>query len=137
MLSAADLTARGYVVAAIDYRLAPQYKWPAQIEDVKCAVRYLRTNAATYGIDPSRIGSWGESSGAHLASMLGVTDPSAGFEGKEGKLDQSTTVQVVVDMCGPTDFSSVQPHRWPGVCHRRFSECHWKRQARRWPRQAL
>jgi acetyl esterase/lipase len=102
-----ELISRGYLVAAINYRLAPQYKFPAQIEDVKCAVRFLRANAATYGIDPARIGAWGGSAGGHLVALLGVTDTNADFEGNGGYADQSSRVQAVVDMFGPTDLSAI------------------------------
>ena len=100
-----ELTSRGYLVAAINYRLAPQYKFPAQIEDVKCAVRFLRANAATYGINPDRIGAWGGSAGGHLVALLGVTDTTAGFEGNGGYADQSSRVQAVADMFGPSDLT--------------------------------
>jgi acetyl esterase/lipase len=101
-----ELISRGYLVAAINYRLAPQYKFPAQIEDVKCAVRFLRANATTYGIDPERIGAWGGSAGGHLVALLGVTDATAGFEGNGGYADQSSRVQAVVDMFGPSDLTT-------------------------------
>ena len=108
-----ELVGRGYLVAAINYRLAPRYKFPAQIEDVKCAIRYLRANAVRYGADPERIGAWGGSAGGHLVALLGVTDSGAGFDGSGGYLDQSSRVQAVVDMFGPTDltrlFSGANP----------------------------
>ena len=69
-------------MSAINYRLAPQYKFPAQIEDVKCAIRFLRANSHKYDIDPDCIGVWGGSAGGHLVALLGVTDESAGFEGQ-------------------------------------------------------
>ncbi|MCI0476452.1 MAG: alpha/beta hydrolase fold domain-containing protein, partial [Anaerolineales bacterium] len=97
------LLARGYIVASLDYRLAPQYKWPLQITDVKCAIRHLRANAATYQIDLNRIGVWGGSAGGHLVAMLGTTDKSAGFDVGE-YLDQSSRVQAVVDLFGPADL---------------------------------
>jgi acetyl esterase/lipase len=100
-----ELLSRGYLVAAIDYRLAPQNKWPAQIEDAKCAVRYLRANAAKYNIDPNRIGAMGGSAGGHLVSMLGVTDGHEGFEGKGGYAGVSSRVEAVVDMFGPSDLT--------------------------------
>jgi len=106
---AANLNARGYMVVSIDYRLAPQYKWPAQIEDVKCAVRSLRAHAATYNIDPNRIGIWGSSAGGHLAALAGLATSSAGFDTESGYLDQSSRVQAVVDMFGPTDLLAYKP----------------------------
>jgi acetyl esterase/lipase len=94
----------GFTVASIDYRLAPEYKMPAMIEDVKCAVRFFRARAAWYNIDPGRIGVWGTSAGGHLASMLGVADESAGFDVGE-YLEYSSRVQAVVDMFGPADLT--------------------------------
>jgi len=102
-----ELVDRGYLVAAINYRLAPRHKFPAQIEDVKCAIRYLRANAVRYGADPERIGAWGGSAGGHLVALLGVTDSGAGFDGSGGSLDQSSRVQAVVDMFGPTDLTKL------------------------------
>lgn len=100
-----ELVARGFLVASVDYRLAPRYKFPAQIEDVKCAVRFLRTNASSYGINPEKFGAWGGSAGGHLVALLGTTDTSAGLEGSGGHAGQSTHVQAVVDMFGPTDLA--------------------------------
>lgn len=94
---------RGYIVASLDYRLAPQYKWPSQITDVKCAIRHLRANAATYKLDPNKIGVWGGSAGGHLVAMLGTTNASAGFDVGE-YADQSSRVQAVVDLFGPADL---------------------------------
>ncbi len=95
----------GFLVAAVNYRLAPEYKFPAQIEDVKCAVRYLRAHAAAYNLDPERIGAWGGSAGGHLVSLLGVADESAGWETGE-YLAQSSRVQAVVDLFGPADLAA-------------------------------
>jgi acetyl esterase/lipase len=100
------LARQGYLVASINYRLAPQYKWPAQIEDTKCAIRYLRASAAKYNIDADRIGAIGDCAGGHLVSLLGLTGPDTGFEGSGGYPEQSSAVQAVVDMYGPTDFTS-------------------------------
>jgi acetyl esterase/lipase len=99
-----DLTSRGFLVAAINYRLAPQHKWPAMIEDAKCAVRYLRANASRLSLDTSRIGVWGGSAGGHLVAMLGLAGPSAGFEGNGGYPEQSSAVQAVVDLFGPAEI---------------------------------
>jgi acetyl esterase/lipase len=97
------LLERGFVVAAVNYRLAPKYKFPVQIEDVKCAIRFLRAHALPLHIDPKRIGAWGSSAGGHLVALLGLTDASAGFDVGE-YLDQSSRVQAVVDMFGPTNL---------------------------------
>src|SRR5207245_6161575 len=75
-----ELNARGFVVASIDYRLPPATAWPAQIEDAKCAVRFLRAHATGLGIDPTRIGAWGSSAGGLLVSLLGLTRPADGFD---------------------------------------------------------
>lgn len=103
-LNVGELVSRGYVVASVDYRLAPTYQFPAQIEDVKCAIRSLRTRAAEYGIDPERIGVWGGSAGGHLVSLLGTTDARAGFD--VGAFpEESSRVQAVVDLFGPSDLT--------------------------------
>jgi len=105
--SAADIPVfieRGYAVAAINYRLAGQAQFPAQIIDAKCAIRFLRAHAAAYHLDPNRIGAWGCSAGGHLAALLGVTDPSAGFDQGE-YLDQSSRVQAVATMTAPLDLT--------------------------------
>lgn len=93
----------GFTVATLDYRLAPQYKFPAMIQDVKCAIRSLRAHANDYKIDPNRIGVWGDSAGGHLVNLLGTTDASAGFDVGE-YLDQSSHVKAVVDMFGPSEI---------------------------------
>ncbi|MGD8813022.1 MAG: alpha/beta hydrolase [Anaerolineales bacterium] len=99
-----EMVARGYLVASLNYRLAPQYRFPAMIEDVKCAIRHLRANAATYNLDPQRIGAWGSSAGGHLVALLGVTDPNDGLEGQGGYPEFSSRVQAVADLFGPTDI---------------------------------
>jgi acetyl esterase/lipase len=96
---------RGYVAATVEYRFAPKYKFPAQVEDVKCAVRYLRSRAKELKINPEKVGACGDSAGGHLSLMLGLMDPKDGLEGKSGCADQSSKVQAVVNFYGPTDFS--------------------------------
>jgi acetyl esterase/lipase len=98
------LLAHGFAVAAIDIRQAPLHAWPAQIEDAKCAVRFLRAHAAELGIDPERIGAYGTSAGAQLASLLGTAGPAAGFDVGQ-YADQSSHVQAVIDMYGPTELA--------------------------------
>ncbi len=98
------LQAAGFLVVSINYRLAPQYPFPSMIEDVKCAIRYLRAHASQYHLDSDRIGVWGSSAGGHLVNLLGTTDASAGFDVGEYS-DQSSRVQAVVGMFGPADLT--------------------------------
>lgn len=98
------LAEHGYVAATMTYRLAPKSPFPAAVQDTKTAVRWLRANAAKYGIDPERVGVIGDSAGGTLALMLGLTAGVPEFEG-EGNLDQSSRVQCVVDYYGATDFT--------------------------------
>jgi acetyl esterase/lipase len=97
------LTAKGFAMASIDYRLSQHALFPAQIEDCKAAVRWLRANAARYNLDPEHFAAWGSSAGGHLVAMLGTTGDVREFDVKEN-LDQSSRVQAVVDWFGPTDF---------------------------------
>lgn len=99
------LVARGYLVAAVDYRLAPEYKFPAQIQDVKCAIRSLRAHAAAYNLDPERIGAWGGSAGGHLVALLAVSDGSSGWDVGQ-YLDQSSRIQAAVVLFGPADLTT-------------------------------
>jgi acetyl esterase/lipase len=102
---AAKLAARGYVTATASYRLAPRHQFPAAVEDVKAAVRFLRANAGRYGIDGERIGAWGASAGGHLVLMLGLTGEVGEFEGTGPNREFSSKVQAVVNYFGPTDFT--------------------------------
>jgi acetyl esterase/lipase len=100
-----QLLARGYAVANVNYRLSGEAKAPAQVHDVKTAVRWLRTHAGEYDLDPDRIGAWGSSAGANLAALLGTSAGVAGLEGAAlGCVDQSSRIQAVIDWFGPTDF---------------------------------
>jgi len=101
------LAARGYLVAAVNYRLAPQYAFPAPIEDVKCAVRYLRAHAGVLHLDSRRIGAWGASAGGMLVALLGGAGPAAGLEGDGGYATESSRVAAVVDMYGRADLQAV------------------------------
>jgi acetyl esterase/lipase len=101
------LNDRGILVVSVNYRLATsEIKFPAMIEDVMCAVRYLRAHAAGYNINPEKIAAFGASAGGHLAALLGTADPSAGFDVGE-YLDQSSRVQAVITMSGLSDFTRV------------------------------
>jgi acetyl esterase/lipase len=97
----------GYAVASINYRLSQQAVFPAQIEDCKAAVRWLRAHAAEYGLDPKRFGAWGSSAGGHLVALLGVTGDEPKFD-VGPNLKQSSKVQAVVDYFGPTKLSAMQ-----------------------------
>lgn len=100
----------GYAGASINYRLSQHAIFPAQIEDVKAAVRWLRANAETYRLDPDRFAAWGSSAGGHLVAMLGTTGDVVEFEVGEN-LEVSSKVQAVVDYFGPTDFLQMDAHR--------------------------
>ncbi len=99
------LAQHGYVAITVTYRLAPSYPFPAAVYDCKAAVRWLRANADEYHVDPARIGVTGGSAGGHLAQFLGNTNGVKEFEGDEGHLDQSSSVAVVVNFYGPSDFT--------------------------------
>jgi acetyl esterase/lipase len=98
------LTARGILVVSINYRLAPTFTWPAMVEDAKCAVRSLRAHARDYNVDPNRIGIEGDSVGGQIALLVGLTDPSVGWD-VGPYLEYSSQVQAVVDFFGPTDLT--------------------------------
>lgn len=108
-LFARGLTAYGYLVVSINYRLYPPATFPAMIEDVKCAVRALRANAAQYNLDPNRIGAMGASAGGHLVALLGTTAADSGWDVGE-YLDQSSRVQAVIAMAGVMDLSQNFPN---------------------------
>ena len=99
------LAERGYTAVTINYRLAPRHKFPAQIEDCKAALRWMRDNAGKYRIDPKRIAGYGFSAGGHLVALLGTSDKSHGLEGPDAKPDgPSTRLQCVVAGGAPCDF---------------------------------
>ena len=98
------IAARGYVVASVGYRLAPKHKFPAQIQDARAAVRFLRANAKKYSIDADAFAAMGFSAGGHLALLLGLADKVDGWDAGENT-DQSARVQCVVDFFGPADLS--------------------------------
>jgi len=100
---AAPMAARGYAVASVAYRLSHEAAFPAQLHDVKAAIRWLRNHAGEYGIDGSRIGVWGSSAGGHLVALLGTTGDAPDLEGSVGE-SGSSRVQAVVDYYGPADL---------------------------------
>jgi acetyl esterase/lipase len=99
------LLRRGYAVVLINYRLTPEAIFPAQIQDVKAAVRWVRANAAVYRLDPDRIAAWGDSSGGHLVALLGTSAGVARFDDpKLGNPGVSSAVLAVIDWYGPVNF---------------------------------
>ncbi|HMN60777.1 MAG TPA: alpha/beta hydrolase, partial [Anaerolinea sp.] len=73
-------TTAGFLVVSINYRMYPAYRFPAMIEDVKCAIRYLRAHAAQFNLDPERIALIGHSAGGHLAALAGLAGEEAGWD---------------------------------------------------------
>jgi acetyl esterase/lipase len=109
------LAENGFTAVAISYRLAPEYKFPAQIEDCKAAVRWMRANAARLKIDPARVGGYGYSAGAHLVSLLGTTDSNDGLEGISDLAHApSTRLQCVAAGGSPCDLRPIPPDE-PGL----------------------
>lgn len=107
----------GYAGASLNYRLSQHAVFPAQIEDVKAAVRWLRANSETYRLDPNRFAAWGSSAGGHLVAMLGTTGDIEEFEVGEN-LNVSSRIQAVVDYFGPTDFLQMDAQSLPdGLVH--------------------
>jgi acetyl esterase/lipase len=93
-------------VASIDYRHALEAVFPAQLQDAKAAIRWLRTFADDLGISTERIGVMGESAGGHLAALVGLTAHRADLEGTHGVVGPSSAVDVVVDRYGPADLTT-------------------------------
>ena len=101
-----NFVGQGYACVSINYRYISQAPFPAQIEDCKAAIRWLRANAETYNFDPERIGVWGVSAGGHLSAILGTSPHKKEFEVGEN-LEHSSAVQAVCDIFGPTDFTVI------------------------------
>jgi acetyl esterase/lipase len=106
----ADFAHRGYLVASVEYRHSLEARFPAQIQDVKAAIRFLRANAEKYSLDPERVAVWGDSSGGHLAAMTGVSDGIMEFN-TLNYAAESSGVKAVVDFYGPTDL--LQMNQFP------------------------
>ena len=98
----------GYAMASVGFRLSGDAMFPAQIHDIKAAIRYLRGNAASLGYDAARIAILGSSSGAHLASLVGVTNGHEELEGEIGEyLDYSSDVQAIVSYYGASNLTTI------------------------------
>jgi acetyl esterase/lipase len=117
-------TFAGYLVASINYRMYPAYRFPAMIEDVKCAIRYLRAHAVAYNLDPDRIALIGHSAGGHLAALAGLAQEGAGWDVGE-HLDHPSQVQAVVAMSGPTDLTRQFPDWVMELKTDVFGEAQW------------
>ncbi|HZF01870.1 MAG TPA: alpha/beta hydrolase [Methylomirabilota bacterium] len=100
------LVSAGFAIASVDYRLSGQAKFPAQIEDVKAAIRWLRLHAPDYGLDVKHFGIIGHSAGGHLASLAGITGQNLIFDVGDN-LHKSSAVQAVCVMSGPSDMATM------------------------------
>lgn len=112
------VAARGIAIASASYRFSDAATYPAQVHDVKAAVRWLRAHASEHGYDRTRVGAWGASAGGYLALMLGLTAGSAEHEGRVGDdLGQDSSVDAVVSWFAPADLLSADafmpPPGWP------------------------
>ncbi|MDK9499502.1 alpha/beta hydrolase [Streptomyces katrae] len=109
--------AAGLALVSIDYRHSLEAPFPAQLHDVKAAIRYVRKFAGAFGIDPDRIAVWGESAGGHLAALAGLTGShtpgAAALEGTEGVGAGDTSVRAVVDWYGVSDLAALREHPMP------------------------
>lgn len=109
---------RGFVIAVVEYRPSPVAPFPAQVKDTKTALRFMKKNAATYHADPDKIIVWGDSSGGHTATMVGVSLNEAALD-DESPTEDPISVKAIVDYYGPTDISkmneepSTMDHRAP------------------------
>lgn len=102
---AQQIAAKGYVTAAVEYRLSPEALYPAAVEDIKAALRFLRANVATYAIDPDKIAISGSSAGGQLAALVGMTPGIERFNGMIKVDPRSEQVQAIIDMDGILDFT--------------------------------
>ena len=98
----------GYALVSIDYRLAPDFNYPAFVQDIFCALAWVHANAATYGFDTERIIALGDSAGGYLVAMLGTVDtPNIYMEGCPNPLPQTDWIQGVVVFYGRYDLTSI------------------------------
>ena len=108
------LLEEGFAVASVDYRLTPVARFPAQIHDIKAAIRFLRANERRYGFDASRIAVAGASAGGHLAALVGVTNAHPELEGRVGDaLDRSSDVQAIVSFYGAGNLTTILQQSTP------------------------
>lgn len=103
-----DLVARGYAVASVDYRLTPVAPFPANVHDIKAAIRFLRAQAKDYQLDPKRFAVAGSSAGGHLAALVGVSNGHPELEGKTGRYGRSSSdVQAIISFFGASNLKTI------------------------------
>jgi len=101
----ADILDRGYAVVSVNYRLIDEAIFPAQIYDIKAAIRFIRANTSKYNIIPDKMATWGESAGGHLSALAGTSGDGSSLDDPSlGNSDQSTKIQACVDWYGPINF---------------------------------
>jgi acetyl esterase/lipase len=121
------LAQAGFVVATVDYRLSGEARFPAQLHDVKAAIRWVRGNAVTLSVDPTRVVAWGESAGGHLAMLAGLTGGRAELEGTIGDhAGESSAVCGVIDWYGPMNLLSLSSQHSPGSDKRPDDAASWE-----------
>lgn len=103
-----DLVKQGFVIASVDYRLSTQAQFPAQVHDIKAAIRFLRAKGKDYKVDPTRIAIVGTSAGGHLAALVGVTNEVKELEGEVGDYrSESSAVQVIISLFGASNLETI------------------------------
>ncbi len=111
----AKLAAEGFVVASLEYRLAEEARFPAQLQDARAAIRFLKTNASQYGIDPAQVGVWGGSAGGHLAALTALSCGKTGLDAAGVAAPSgSECVQAAVTWYGVFDFAALAVGRAGG-----------------------
>jgi acetyl esterase/lipase len=109
-----ELTLRGYAIASVDYRLSGEAPFPAQVHDIKAAIRFLRANAESYSIDPKRFVIAGSSAGGHLAALVGVSNGVSALEGTIGDHgDVSSDVHSIVSYYGASNLETILSQSTP------------------------
>ncbi|MEQ9565840.1 MAG: alpha/beta hydrolase, partial [Pseudomonadales bacterium] len=104
----------GFATASVNYRLSPEARFPAQVHDIKAAIRFLRARGEEYGFSTDRIAIAGSSAGAHLAALVGVTNGHSGLEGTVGgNLDESSDVQAILSYFGASNLTTILTQSTP------------------------
>jgi acetyl esterase/lipase len=122
---AQQIAAKGYVTAAVEYRLSPESLYPAAVYDIKAAIRFLRANAVKYDIDPDKIAISGSSAGGQLAALAGMTSGMKKFAGNEGNNDVSDKIQAIINMDGILDFRAPEESASDNDPSKRSAGAYW------------